>query len=139
MPAGATLYLPKYVKSLGPDVSFWHRPAPKAYAAVLSEFLRLDVPVDRWADPGFAPVLREFQARFKQTRSEEGAVMATVLAYVIADLHSSDRAEILAEFRGSEEMESLLQRGLSERAEQTLAVATCAAGQETSDPTDSSC
>ena len=47
------------------------------------------------------------------TRSEEGDVMATVLAYVIADLYSSGRADILAEFRANPEMGSLLQRGMT--------------------------
>jgi hypothetical protein len=33
VPAGANLYLPSYVKDFGPDVAFWQRPAPRAYAA----------------------------------------------------------------------------------------------------------
>jgi hypothetical protein len=125
VPAGATLYLPRYVKALGADVSFWHRPAPKGYAAVLAEFLRLDLPFDEWEDPSFAPVLREFQRRFKETRSEEGDVMATVLTYVIGDLYSSGRAGILAEFRADETLGVLLQRGLEARAAAPFEVTAC--------------
>ena len=125
VPAGATLYLPRYVKALGADVSFWHRPAPKGYAAVLAEFLRLDLPFDEWEDPSFAPVLREFQRRFKETRSEEGDVMATVLTYVIGDLYSSGRAGILAEFRADETLGLLLQRGLEARAAAPFEVTAC--------------
>ena len=134
VPAGATLYLPKYVTNFGRDVAFWHRPAPKAYAAVLSDFLRLDVPFERWEEPGMEPILRKFQARFRNTRSEEGDVMATVLAYVIADLQSSDRAGILAEFRTNEEMEQLLRRGLTERSGPPFAVRPCAPEIEPRDP-----
>jgi hypothetical protein len=130
VPAGATLYLPKYVKGFGADVSFWHRPAPAGYARVLSEFLRLDASVDRWEDPAFVPVLREFQTRFRDSRSEEGTVMATVLAYVIADLHTSGRTGILAEFRTNEEMGSLLQQGMSERAVSPFAVRACGTESE---------
>jgi hypothetical protein len=120
-------------------VSFWHRPAPAGYARVLSEFLRLDASVDRWEDPAFVPVLREFQTRFRNSRSEEGTVMATVLAYVIADLHSSGRTGILAEFRTNEEMGSLLQQGLSERAVSPFAVRACGAESEQQERTGTHC
>ena len=139
VPAGATLYLPKYVKALGPDVSFWHRPAPAAYAAVLSEFLRLDASIDRWQDRAFEPILRGFQTRFKNTRSEEGNVMATVLAYVITDLFSSGRSSLLAEFRTSEEMGVLLQRGMAERSEPPFAVRSCPETLEDQEPTEPIC
>ena len=42
VPKGANLYLPSYVPEFGPDVSFWHRPADPAFAAALSEFVRLE-------------------------------------------------------------------------------------------------
>jgi len=134
VPAGATLYLPKYVTTFGPDVAFWHRPAPKAYAAALSDFLSLDVPLERWDEPVIVPVLRKYQARFRNTRSEEGDVMATVIDYVIADLRSSDRNGILAEFRTSEEMELLLRRGMTERTSPPFAVRPCVPELETQDP-----
>jgi hypothetical protein len=139
VPAGATLYLPKQVNQLGRDVAFWHRPAPKAYAAVLSEFLRLDVPFERWEEPGMEPILRKFQTRFKNTRSEEGDVMATVLAYAIADLQSSARAGILAEFRTSEDMQQLLLRGMTERTSPPFAVRTCAPELEPRENAPPSC
>jgi hypothetical protein len=139
VPAGATLYLPKYVNFFGPDVSFWHRPAPASYAKVLAEFLQLDAPPDRWEDPGFAPILRDFETRFRNTRTEEGDVMATVLAYATADLHSSGRAGILAAFRTSEEMGSLLQRGMSERGGPPFAVRECPLSTQNQDPSASRC
>jgi hypothetical protein len=138
VPAGATLYLPKYVKDFGPDVSFWHRPASAAYAAVLAEFLRLDAPFERWNDRAFEPVLRGFQARFRNTRSEEGDVMATVLAYVMTDLYSSGRAGVLAEFR-TNEMGLLLQRGMAERSSQPAESPVCTPDSGSLEPTDSIC
>ena len=41
VPARANLYLPRYIPEFGADVSFWHRPASPAYAAVLNKFVRL--------------------------------------------------------------------------------------------------
>ena len=43
-----------------------------------------------------------------------GTVMATVLRYVIGDLRTSRRAEILSEFRISERILQLFQRGVRE-------------------------
>jgi hypothetical protein len=139
VPAGATLYLPKYVKTFGADVSFWHRPAPQAYASVLDDFRRLDVPFERWEDPAFASVLRTFETRFRNTRSEEGTVMATVLAYATADLHSSGRTGILAEFRSSEDLAVLLQRGLSARATVAEGFVACQAEPEPLERVDATC
>jgi hypothetical protein len=115
VPARATLYLPVYLKDLGPDVSFWHRPAPAAYAAVLDAFLRLEPGVDRWDNRAFEPVLREFQRRFRATQTEEGTVMATALEYVMDESFSSRRGAILTEFRASDDVRQLFERGVRER------------------------
>jgi hypothetical protein len=112
--ANADLYLPAYVRDFGPDVSFWHRPAPTEYAAILNEFVRLDASVQRWHEPGFETVLRAFERRFRDTGSEEGGVMASTLAYVIADLRTSRRAAILEEFRTSGHILELFAQGLRE-------------------------
>jgi hypothetical protein len=115
VPARATLYLPTYVKEFGRDVSFWHRPPTSAYSSVLDEFLQLPAGPDRWDDRAFQPVLREFQRRFLATDTEEGTVMATLLAFVMDDTYTSKRAEILAEFRASDEVQRLFDRGVRER------------------------
>ena len=115
VPARATLYLPTYVKDFGPDVAFWHRPATTAYATVLADFLELESGPERWDDPSFETVLREFQRRFRATNTEEGAVMATALAYVIDETYASERAAILAEFRASGEVQRLFDRAVRER------------------------
>lgn len=125
VPAGATLYLPMYVKEFGSDVAFWHRPASSAYARVLDDFLRLEASHERWEDPSFAAVLREFEKRFRATKTEEGTVFATVLAYVIADMSSSGRREILAEFRQDPDVQQLFERGLRVRAESALTTLAC--------------
>ena len=117
VPAGATLYLPRYVKAFGPDVSFWHRPAPDTFTEVLEDFLALDEAPQRWENRAFEPVLREFQQRFRKTSSEEGTVMATMLGYVMDESFTSTRGEILAEFRESDEVRRLFERGLRERNE----------------------
>jgi hypothetical protein len=115
VPARSTLYLPSYVSEFGRDVSFWHRPASRGFDAVLNEFVRLDVPEERWDDPSFEPVLRGFQRRFRETDTEEGVVMATVLGYVIDEAYSSGRGAILTEYRTSEEVLRLFERGVQER------------------------
>ena len=115
VPAGATLYLPVYVKDLGADVAFWHRPATAAYSSVLDEFLQLPPGPERWDDRAFEPVLRDFQRRFRATGTEEGLVMATVLAYVMDESYASERAAILAEFRASDEVQRLFERAVRER------------------------
>ena len=114
VPARANLYLPSYVAEFGPDVSFWHRQASAAFASVLGEFVRLDAGVRRWHEASFEPTLRGFQHRFEETRTEEGAVMATALDYVIGDLRTSRRAAILDEFRTSGRILRLFQQGVSE-------------------------
>ena len=116
VPARAHVYLPEYAPEFGPDVSFWHRPAPADYAAVLDEFVRLDVPVERWYEAGFERTLQDFRARFEATSSEEGTIMASVLGYLLQDLRSSRRAAILAEFRESDRIRRLFDRGRRELA-----------------------
>jgi hypothetical protein len=115
VPARATLYLPVYVKDFGQDVSFWHRPPTAAYAAVLDAFVQLEPGAERWDDPAFLPVVRDFQRRFRATLTEEGTVMATVLEFVLGDAYSGERRSILAEFRESDEVQSLFERGVRER------------------------
>ena len=114
VPAGANLYLPVYVEEFGADVSFWHRPPSPAFASVLCEFMQLDVGVRRWHEASFEPTLRAFQRRFEDTDTEEGAVMATTLAYVVGNLTTSRRAAILDEFRTSGRILQLFQRGVRE-------------------------
>ncbi len=114
VPARANLYLPSYVEEFGADVSFWQRPLSEAYAGVLSEFVQLDAGVERWHEASFEPTLRGFQRRFLDTGTEEGAVMATTLDYIIGNLRTSRRAAILDEFRTSGRIMQLFERGLSE-------------------------
>jgi len=112
VPANATLYLPVHVPEFGRDVSFWHRPPSPAFTSVLNEFLRLDSETDRWDDRAFEAVLRGFERRFRDTNTEEGRIMATVLAYAIEENYLSRRGAILAEFRTSDEIRRLFDRGL---------------------------
>jgi hypothetical protein len=115
VPARATLYLPMYVKEFGGDVAFWHRPAAEGYASVLNDFVRLAVTDEQWDDRAFEPTLRGFQKRFAETGTEEGTVMATVLAYAIDEAYTSGRGEILAEFRNSDKVLRLFERAVVER------------------------
>jgi hypothetical protein len=115
VPARATLYLPTYVKEFGADVSFWHRRPSDAFGSTLDEFLRLRADEQEWDHPSFRPVLERFERRFRETRTEEGTVMATVLAYVMDEAFTSDRGAILADFRTNEEIQRLFERGVAER------------------------
>jgi hypothetical protein len=115
VPAGATLYLPAYVTEFGSDVAFWHQPARGAYAAVLDDFMRLEPGVERWDDPAFAPVLSDFKRRFRETGTEEGLVMETVLAYAMDQAYASPRRTLLTDYRNSEKVRSLIERGVLER------------------------
>jgi hypothetical protein len=114
VPANATLYLPYFVSEFGPDVAFWRRPADPSYAFVLDDFMRLSGGAERWDDPSFAPVLAEFRRRFSATNTEEGDVMATVLAYAMDQAYTSPRRTLLIEFRQSERVQRLFERGLLE-------------------------
>jgi hypothetical protein len=112
VPADAMLYLPDYVSEFGPDVAFWRRPPNLAYVAVLNDFMRLDSGPERWDDPAFAPVLKNFQRRFRETNTEEGLVMETVLAYAMDQAYTSSRRTLLSEYRNSEKVRSLIGRGI---------------------------
>ena len=112
VPAEALLYLPQYVREFGPDVAFWRRPASPSYLAVLNDFMHLDAGAERWDDPAFAPVLSEFTRRFRETNTEEGAVMGTVLTYAMDQAYTSSRRTLLAEFRSSEQVRRLIDRGV---------------------------
>lgn len=128
VPANGMLYLPMHVQDFGRDVSFWHRPAPDSFASVLNDFLRMEVAEGQWDDPSFGPVLREFQARFARTGTEEGIIMTTVLAYVIDEVSTSGRGAILAEYRTSDRVRRLFERALLEREAAGRAAASTAAG-----------
>ncbi len=114
VPAGATLYLPFYVGEYGSDVAFWRRSPSPAYAAALDDFMRLAPGAEHWDDPAFASVLADFRRRFKETNTEEGAVMETVLAYVMDQAYTSSRRMLLAEYRKSGKIRSLIERGVLE-------------------------
>jgi hypothetical protein len=114
VPAGATLYLPFYVSEFGSDVAFWRRPARRAYAAVLADFLTLEPGAERWDDPSFRPVLADFKRRFNETNTEEGRVMATVLAYAMDQAYTSPRRALLAEYRSNERIRWLIASGALE-------------------------
>ena len=112
VPAQAMLYLPHYVSDFGPDVAFWRRPASPSYLAVLNDFMKLDAGAERWDDPAFAPVLTDFTRRFRETNTEEGAVMETVLLYAMDQAYTSSRRTLLSEFRSSEQVRRLIDRGV---------------------------
>ena len=114
VPARATLYLPQHVSEFGSDVAFWRRPATPAYEAVLEDFMRLRPGADEWDNPAFAPVLKEFRRRFRDTNTEEGVVMDTVLAYAADQAFTSPRRALLLEFRRNERVRQLIQRGVLE-------------------------
>jgi hypothetical protein len=114
VPARATLYLPLQVGEFGSDAAFWRRPPGDSYTAVLDEFLRLAPGADRWDDPPFAAVLADFKRRFRDTNTEEGMVMETVLAYAMDQAYTSTRRALLADFRNSEKVRSLIERGALE-------------------------
>jgi hypothetical protein len=126
VPAHADLYLPTYVSAFGPDLSFWHRPPNGKYTAALRDFLSLDAAFEQWDDGSLVPTLRTFEKRFRETKSEEGTIMATVLAFVIDDAVTSARREILAAFRDDQDIHSLFDRALLRRVEINLTQLACA-------------
>jgi hypothetical protein len=111
LPAHSALYLPSYVSAFGDDIAFWRRPASPSYLAVLNDFMRLDAGPERWDDPAFARVLTDFQRRFRDTNTEEGTVMDTVLAYVMDQAYTSGRRTLVADFRHNEQVQRLIERG----------------------------
>jgi hypothetical protein len=112
VPAETNLYLPYYISEFGRDVSFWRRPASPSYLAVLDDFMHLEAGSERWDDPAFAPVLTEFKRRFKETNTEEGMVMETVLTYAMDQAYTSTRRTLLAEFRRNDEVRVKIDRGV---------------------------
>jgi hypothetical protein len=78
---------------------------------VLNDFMRLDSGPERWDNPAFAPVLSEFRRRFRNTNTEEGMVMDTVLAYVMDQAYTSGRRTLVADFRHNEQVQRLIERG----------------------------
>ncbi len=116
VPARATLYLPKHVAEFGTDVTFWHRPPTTAYATVLNDFMQLDRPLRDWDTPAvIVPVLAGFERRFRATQTEEGTVMATVLAYVLQDIQTSPRLAILEDFRTNPAVLELFEQAVQSR------------------------
>jgi hypothetical protein len=136
VPAQATLYLPSFVSEFGVDVAFWRRSANASYTAVLDDFMALEAGAERWDDPAFAPILTEFRRRFSETDTEEGTVMATVLAYVMDQAYTSIRRALLSEFRRSEQVRRLIQRGMLEldAARGAPRAAAVAFGQRSGNP-----
>lgn len=115
VPRGANVYLPIRVEDFGPDVSFWHRPAPPEFAALLREFVSLRAEPEEWDDPAFEPVLEDFRDRFRATDTEEGTIMATVLGYVLQELPTVRR--VLTDFRSDPAVARLFEEGVRVRAE----------------------
>jgi hypothetical protein len=126
VPKGAYLYLPVQGGQFGEDVSFWHRAATPEYQAALGDFLSLEASPDEWDDPGFDRVLSDFRRRFRETQTEEGAIMDAVLGYVMQEMPLTRR--VLNEFRNSGEIRDLFQKGVARRA---LALAEIAASVST--------
>jgi hypothetical protein len=125
VPAHADVYLPSYVRALGADVSFWHRAPNARYTAALADFLAIDAAPDKWDDGSLVPVLRAFEKRFRESKSEEGTVMATVLAFVIDDAESSGRRAILEAFRADESIHTLFDQALLQRVQSNLTRLEC--------------
>jgi hypothetical protein len=115
------------VSDFGPDVAYWRQPASPAYAAVLDDFLRLEPGAERWDDRAFAPILADFKRRFRETNTEEGRVMETVLAYAMDQAYTSTRRALLAEYRNSERIRWLIASGVLELDAMRQAAASRAA------------
>jgi hypothetical protein len=113
VPKGATLYLPEPAERFGADVTFWHRPAPSDFAAVLAEFVALDAPPEAWEEPSFLNVLSDFRRRFRETASEEGTVMDAVIAYVMQEIPGTHR--VLDQYRTSAKVLQAFQAGVQAR------------------------
>lgn len=116
VPAGATIYLPRFESALGTDVAFWNRAPRATYENVLNDFVRIGASPAQWDDPGFDATLQTFERRFLATKTQEGIVMATVLEYVRGENASSGRREILSEFRSSDHIRDLFDQAVRERA-----------------------
>ena len=139
VPANSDVYLPRYVKRFGRDVSFWHEPPNAAYASALNDFLSLDASLDQWDDGSLVPTLRRFEKRFRDSKSEEGSVFATMLAFVIDETMTSGRRDILAEFRQDQDVRDLFDRGLLQRVNSNLTLLSCSPDSTAKDPDRSFC
>jgi hypothetical protein len=117
VPAGANLYLPFRVEEFGRDTSFWQRAPDAEYLATLDEFMRLDehYAVEDWYDGSVFGDLGNFEARFRATGTEEGIVMATMIAYLMGELGDGRQLEILTEVRSSERALRVLEQGVERR------------------------
>jgi hypothetical protein len=120
VPASANLYLPSHVEDFGADTAFWHRPPAPDYMNVLSDFQRIDASfdADSWQDGSVFDTLRRFESRFRATDTAEGAVMATVIAFVLDEFSDGRQQEILTRARSSERARSVREQGVRQR--QTL-------------------
>lgn len=139
VPAHADLYLPRYVKAFGTDVSFWHRTPNAAYASALNDFLNIDSSVQEWDDGTLVPTLRRFEKRFRDSKSEEGTIMATMLEFAIDEATTSGRREILAEFRSDSGVRDLFDRGLLQRVNTNLTALACSPDVDPLSPEPSTC
>jgi hypothetical protein len=61
-------------------------------------------------------VLTVFKRRFRETNTEEGVVMETVLTYAMDQAYTSSRRALLSEFRSSGDVRRLIDRGVLELA-----------------------
>jgi hypothetical protein len=57
-------------------------------------------------------VLKDFKRRFRETNTEEGVVMETVLAYAMDQAYTSSRRTLLSEYRNSGKVRGLIERGV---------------------------
>jgi hypothetical protein len=115
VPARANLYLPLHVPEFGRNAAFWHRPPSPEYLSLLDEFIGLDTTIEQWDSAAFDTVLADFRRRFEAMDTEESAIMATTLAYVLEDRRISRQAQILADFRSSERILKLFEQGRLKR------------------------
>jgi len=115
VPRTANVYLPRYIEAFGEDVTFWNRPADPAFATVLNEFIGMGATPEEWESPAFESVLQRYRRAFLDTGTEEGAVMATVIAFVVEESYRNSRPAILREFRTSDQIIRLFEQGVRER------------------------
>jgi hypothetical protein len=76
--------------------------------------VRLEAGPERWDHPAFAAVLTDFKRRSRETNTEEGVVMETVLAYAMDQAYTSSRRALLSGFRSSGQVRNLIERGVLE-------------------------
>ncbi len=112
VPRSANVYLPMHVPAFGEDVAFWHHPPSPAFASLLQEFLSIGLPPERWDEPVFEGTLRSWRDRFAATGTEEGAIMATVIAFVMQESFGNSRGQILADYRTDPQILRLHEQGV---------------------------